>query len=230
MCADDSINLRNGTCIYCISHKPYSNYKRLQVILSAPFILNRIAAMKLYIKNMVCSRCKMVVKAEIEKLGLQPVSIELGEVELKETPTALQLQQLNTTFKALGFELIDDKKIQTIEKIKNIIVTLVHHSDNDIKTNLSTYITSQLHQDYNYLSNLFSEVEGTTIEKYFIAHKIEKVKELLVYNELTLSEIADQLGYSSVAYLSNQFKKITGLTPSYFKSLKENKRRNIEEL
>jgi len=186
--------------------------------------------MKLYIKNMVCSRCKMVVKAEIEKVGLQPVSIELGEVALKEAPTTLQLQQLNTAFKALGFELIDDKKTQTIEKIKNIIVTLVHHSDNDIKTNLSTYITAQIHQDYNYLSNLFSEVEGTTIEKYFIAHKIEKVKELLVYNELTLSEIADQLGYSSVAYLSNQFKKITGLTPSYFKTLKENKRRNIEEL
>lgn len=179
---------------------------------------------------MVCSRCKMVVKTEIEKAGLHPLSVELGEVELKETPAPLQLQQLNTTLKTLGFELIDNKKIQTIEKIKNIIVALVHHSDNDIKTNLSTYIASQLHQDYNYLSNLFSEVEGTTIEKYFIAHKIEKVKELLVYNELTLSAIAEQLGYSSVAYLSNQFKKITGLTPSYFKTLKENKRRNIEEL
>jgi len=179
---------------------------------------------------MVCSRCKMVVKAEIEKAGLQPVSIELGEVEIKETLTSKQLQQLNTSMKALGFELIDDKKIQTIEKIKNAIVTLVHHSDNDIKTNLSAYITSQIHQDYNYLSNLFSEVEGTTIEKYFIIHRIEKVKELLVYNELSLSEIAFQLGYSSVAYLSNQFKKITGFTPSYFKTLKEHKRRNIEEL
>lgn len=186
--------------------------------------------MKLYIKNMVCSRCKMVVKSEIEKGGLQPVVIELGEVEIKETLTSKQLQQLNTSLKALGFELIDDKKIQTIEKIKNAIVTLVHHSDNDIKTNLSAYITSQIHQDYNYLSNLFSEVEGTTIEKYFITHRIEKVKELLVYDELSLSEIAFQLGYSSLAYLSNQFKKITGLTPSYFKSLKEHKRRNIEEL
>ena len=186
--------------------------------------------MKLYIKNMVCSRCKMVVKAEIEKAGLQPVSVELGEVELKETPSEAQLLQLNTALKALGFEMIDNKKIQTIEKIKNIIVTLVHHADHDIKTNLSSCITSQIHQDYNYLSNLFSEVEGTTIEKYFIAHKIEKVKELLVYDELTLSEIADKLGYSSVAYLSNQFKKITGFTPSYFKTLKEHKRRNIEEL
>jgi len=186
--------------------------------------------MKLYIKNMVCSRCKMAVKTEIEKAGLQPVVIELGEVEIKGAPTKPTLQQLNTALKALGFELIDDKKIQTIEKIKNAIVTLVHHSDNDIKTNLSAYITSQIHQDYNYLSNLFSEVEGTTIEKYFIIHRIEKVKELLVYNELSLSEIAFQLGYSSVAYLSNQFKKMTGFTPSYFTTLKEHKRRNIEEL
>ncbi len=186
--------------------------------------------MKLYIKNMVCSRCKMVVKTEIEKAGLQLASVELGEVELFQAPTKLQMQRLNTSLKALGFEMIDTKKRQIIEKIKNAIVTLVHHSDNDIKTNLSTFVTSQIHQDYNYLSNLFSEVEGTTIEKYYIAHKIEKVKELLVYDEMTLSEIADQLGYSSVAYLSNQFKKVTGLTPSYFKSLKENKRKNIEEL
>lgn len=179
---------------------------------------------------MVCSRCKMVVKNEIEKAGLQALSVELGEAEIEDNPGQHQLQQLNSNLKALGFELIDDKKIQIIEKIKNAIVTLVHHSGDHLKTNLSGYITSRVHQDYNYLSNLFSEVEGTTIEKYFITHRIEKVKELLVYDELSLSEIADQLGYSSVAYLSNQFKKITGLTPSYFKSLKENKRRNIEEL
>ncbi len=179
---------------------------------------------------MVCSRCKMVVKAEVEKAGLELVSLELGEVELKSEPTKTQLEKLNTSLLTLGFEMIDDKKAQTIEKIKTAIVTLVHHSDNDIKTNLSAYITSQVHQDYNYLSNLFSEVEGTTIEKYFITHRIEKVKELLMYNELSLSQIADQLGYSSVAYLSNQFKKLTGFTPSYFKSLKENKRKNIEEL
>ena len=186
--------------------------------------------MKLYIKNMVCSRCKMAVKAVIEKEGLQPRSVELGEVELSENPTPQKIQQLNGALKALGFELIDNKKIQLIEKIKNAIVTLVHHSDNDSKSNLSTFITSQLHHDYSYLSNLFSEVEGTTIEKFLIVHRIEKVKELLVYDELSLSQIADQLGYSSVAYLSNQFKKITGFTPSYFKSLKEHKRRNIEEL
>ena len=179
---------------------------------------------------MVCSRCKMVVKNQFEYIGLQPISVELGEVEIKQTPSASQMTQLNTALKALGFEIIDDRKVQTIEKIKNLIVTLVHHSNNEISTNLSTFISSQLLQDYNYLSNLFSEVEGTTIEKYFIAQKIEKVKELLVYNKMTLSEIADQLGYSSVAYLSNQFKKVTGLTPSHFKTLKENKRKNIEEV
>lgn len=154
----------------------------------------------------------------------------MGEIEIEEDLSKDQLSQLDTSLKSLGFELIDNKKSQTIEKIKNTIITLVHHSDKDIKTNLSTFITSQIHQDYNYLSNLFSEVEGTTIEKYLIVQRIERAKELMVYDELTLSEIAHQLGYSSVAYLSNQFKKITGFTPSYFKSLKEYKRKNIEEL
>lgn len=186
--------------------------------------------MKLYIKNMVCSRCKMVVKDQMEKLGLHTLTVNLGEVEIESNLSKDQLLQLDTTLKSVGFELIDNKKSQTIEKIKTAIVTLIHHSDPDLKTNLSEFITLQIHQDYNYLSNLFSEVEGTTIEKYFITQRIEKVKELIVYNELTLSEIADQLGYSSVAYLSNQFKKITGFTPSYFKSLKEYKRKNIEEL
>lgn len=179
---------------------------------------------------MVCSRCKMVVKAQLESQGLHPLSVNLGEVEIEGNLSKDQLSQLNTSLKALGFELIDNKKSRTIEKIKNIIISLVHHSDNNINTNLSAFITSKIHQDYNYLSNLFSEVEGTTIEKYFINQRIEKVKELLVYNELTLSEIADKAGYSSVSYLSNQFKKVTGFTPSYFKSLKEHKRRNIEDL
>jgi len=179
---------------------------------------------------MVCSRCKMVVETLLENIGLRPLSVNLGEVELHGDLSKKQVTQLSTSLKSVGFELIDDKKSQTIEKIKNTIVTLVHHTDQEIKTNLSAFITSQIHQDYNYLSNLFSEVEGTTIEKYFIAQRIEKVKELLVYDELSLSEIADQLGYSSVAYLSNQFKKVTGFTPSYFKSLKEYKRKNIEEL
>lgn len=186
--------------------------------------------MKLYIKNMVCSRCKMVVKTEIEKIGLLPLSVELGEVEIEGNLSKERLASFDNALKSVGFELIDNKKSQTIEKIKNAIITLVHHSDQEIKTNLSAFIISQIHQDYNYLSNLFSEVEGTTIEKYFISQRIERAKELIVYDELTLSEIANQLGYSSVAYLSNQFKKTTGFTPSYFRSLKENKRKNIEEL
>jgi YesN/AraC family two-component response regulator len=186
--------------------------------------------MKLYIKNMVCSRCKMVVKSQLENAGLHPLSVHLGEVEIEGNVSGPKLKELDNILRSVGFELIDDKKSQTIEKIKNAIVNLVHHSDHDIKTNLSTYITSKIHQDYNYLSNLFSEVEGTTIEKYYISQRIERAKELLMYDELSLSQIADRLGYSSVAYLSNQFKKITGFTPSYFKTLKEQKRRNIEDL
>ena len=172
----------------------------------------------------------MVVKAELENAGLRTISVNLGEVEIEGDLSKDQLLRLNSSLKSLGFEFIDDKKSQTIEKIKSTIVTLVHHTDHNLKTKLSSFITSQIHQDYNYLSNLFSEVEGTTIEKYFIAQRIERVKELIVYDELSLSEIADRLGYSSVGYLSNQFKKITGFTPSYFKSLKEFKRKNIEEL
>ncbi len=186
--------------------------------------------MKLYIKNMVCSRCKMVVKNELIHFGLHPKNIELGEVEIEEEINNEQKNKLNTTLQSFGFELIDDKKSRLIEKIKNTIVDLVHYSQDQIKTTFSKHISNKLHHDYNYLSNLFSEVEGTTIEKYFIAQKIEKVKELLKYDELSLSEIADRLGYSSVAYLSNQFKKETGLTPTFYKSLKENKRKSIEDL
>jgi YesN/AraC family two-component response regulator len=172
----------------------------------------------------------MVVQSVFADNGLIPASIELGEVDVDEQLTKHQLQQLNIALKQVGFEIIDDHKSQIIEKIKNTIVTLVHHTPENIKSNLSEFITSQIHHDYSYLSNLFSEVEGTTIEKYFIAQRIERAKELLDYNQLTLSEIAYQLGYSSVAYLSNQFKKVTGFTPTYFKSIKEHKRRNIEEL
>lgn len=172
----------------------------------------------------------MVVKSILENEGLVAESVELGEVQLKETPTKIQIAKLETALKQLGFEIIDNHKSEIIEKIKNTIVTLVHHSKEQLKTNLSAFITSKIHYDYSYLSKLFSEVEGTTIEKYLIIQRIERAKELLVYNQLTLSEIADQLGYSSVAYLSSQFKTITGFTPTYFKSLKEIKRRNIEEL
>lgn len=172
----------------------------------------------------------MVVKAELEKAGLHPLTVELGEVEIEEQPDSDTLNQLNTTLSKTGFEIIDDRKSRIIEKIKNAIVEMVHHSGDDLNTNLSSFLSQKLNYDYNYLSNIFSEVEGLTIEKYFIAQKIEKVKELLMYDELTLSQIADRLGYSSVSYLSNQFKKQTGLTPSFYKSLKENSRRNIEDL
>ncbi len=185
---------------------------------------------KIYIKNMVCSRCKMVVANELEKMGLKDALVELGEVELKTQPTTTQLQNLDAILKSLGFELLDDKKSRIIEKIKNIIVQQVHHSQETVNTNLSDLIAEKLKYDYTYLSNLFTESEGITIEKYFIAQRIEKVKELLVYDEFSLSEIAYQLNYSSAAYLSSQFKKVTGLTPSFYKSLKDKKRRNIEEL
>jgi AraC-like DNA-binding protein len=179
---------------------------------------------------MVCSRCKMVVKSELEKFGLHPASVELGEIEVSDEPDKNTIQQLNGNLKLLGFEIIDDRKSRIIEQIKNAVVSLIHHSEGSPNINLSEYLAQQLNYDYGYLSNLFSEVEGSTIEKYFIAQKIEKVKELMMYDELTLSQIANQLGYSSVAYLSSQFKKQTGLTPTFYRALKENKRRNIEDL
>jgi len=184
----------------------------------------------LFIKNMVCNRCIMVVQNELDKLGLSAMSIKLGEIIFEKEPTTEEKKHLAEALSALGFEVIDDKKSRIIEKIKNIIIDLVHHQDNDSKSNLSDVLSNELRHDYNYLSNLFSEVEGTTIEKYFIAQKIERVKELLVYDELSLSEIAFQLNYSSVAYLSNQFKKTTGLTPSHFKQIKEEKRKPLDKV
>lgn len=186
--------------------------------------------MKLFIKNMVCMRCKMLVKSELEKFGLHTLSVQLGEVEIPETLNNTQKVELNKLLKSFGFELIDDKKSRIIERIKNLIIKLVQEQDNELDINLSAYLSNSIHQDYNQLSHLFTQVEGTTIEQYFILQKIEKVKELLVYDELTLSQIADKLHYSSVAYLSNQFKKITGLTPTHFRQLKVNKRTPIEEL
>ena len=179
---------------------------------------------------MVCIRCKMVVKSELEKLGLHYISVELGEVKILENISPEQLSQFDEGLKKSGLELMDDKKSMLIEKIKNCIVELVHYSDEQIKVNLSDYLSEKLNFDYTYLANLFSEVQGTTIEKFFIAHKIEKAKELLVYDELNLTEIADKLHYSSVAHLSNQFKKITGLTPSHFKKLKHKRRIALEDV
>lgn len=179
---------------------------------------------------MVCRRCKMAVASELDKLGIKTLSVGLGEVELQQPIGEDQKATLSGNLNALGFELIDDKKSKTIERIKNLIVDLVHHKNNDLKMNLSQYLAKELGQEYSALSNLFSEVQGTTIEQYFIAQKIEKVKELITYDELSLSEIAYQLNYSSVAYLSNQFKKVTGFSPTYFKSLKNQKRKQIEDL
>lgn len=186
--------------------------------------------MKLFIKNMVCSRCKMVVKSELIKFGLHPASIELGEIEITEELNEQTKNQLNQVLLSFGFALIDNKNIRTIEKVKNLIVDLVQNRNNKIKTNLSDYLSDRLHLEYTSITHLFTQVEGTTIEQYFIALKIERVKELLVYNEFSLSEIAFQLNYSSVSHLSKQFKKVTGLTPSHFKQLRENKRKPLEAL
>lgn len=172
----------------------------------------------------------MVVESELEKLGLQTIAVELGEVELEQEISDEQKEVLLKNLQTLGFDLIDDKKTKTVERIKNLIVDLVHHKNNELKINLSDYLSENLNQDYNSLSNLFSEIENTTIEKYFISQKIEKVKELLIYNELSLSEIADILNYSNVAHLSNQFKKITGFTPTSFKQSKDKKRIQIENI
>ncbi len=177
---------------------------------------------------MVSIRCKMLVKSELEQLGVSYKSVELGEAELLENLTPQKHDNLKFSLLKSGLELMDDKRSILIEKIKNVIIEMIHYSDELPKTNYSYYISEKLEQDYTYLANLFSEVQSITIEHFIIKHKIEKVKELLVYDELNLTEIASKMHYSSVAHLSNQFKKVTGLTPSHFKKLK-NKRRNALE-
>jgi AraC-like DNA-binding protein len=176
--------------------------------------------MKLYIRNMICAACKLVVKSELEKFGVQCTSIELGEIEINDSLSNEQILEFDKAIRCLGFELMDDKKSYIIEKIKHAIFELVHYSDQDLKMGYSDYISLKVNHNYNYLSNLFSEVTGTTIERYIITRKIDRVKELLVYDNLNLSEIAFRMNYSSVSHLSAQFKKVTGLTPSYFKQLK----------
>lgn len=185
--------------------------------------------MKLFIKNMVSNRCKMIVKSELEELGLHFIMVQLGEVEILEDLTKDRQNLLNDHLKLSGLGLLDDKKSMLIEKIKNIIIELVHFSDKQLIVNFSDYLSEKLNYNYTYLANLFSENQGTTIEHFLLTHKIERVKELLVYDEISLTEIAWKLHYSSVAHLSNQFKKMTGLTPSSYKNFRLKRRTSPEK-
>jgi len=172
----------------------------------------------------------MAVKEDLKSLGLHFILVDLGEVEIMEDLTFEQREQLKMTLEKSGFELMDNKRAVLIEKIKNTIIEMVHYSDEFIKVNFSDYLAEKLDHDYTYLSNLFSEVQGTTIEQFVISHKIERIKELITYDELNITEIAWKMNYSSVAHLSNQFKKMTGLTPSHFKQLKDKRRSPIEDI
>ncbi len=186
----------------------------------------KLSTMKILIKNMVCDRCNLAIKDVLAELDLTAKSVQLGEVDLGEAKLEdEQLEQFREKIEALGFELINDKKTQLIENIKKAVITLVQAPEPAEKIKLSEYLSNRLFHDYTHLSNLFSTVEGVTIEQYFINQKIEKTRELLVYDELTLTEIADRLGYSSVAHLSRQFKKVTGMTPSQFKQLRDGRQR-----
>jgi AraC-like DNA-binding protein len=186
--------------------------------------------MKLYIKYMVSNRCKMAVKEALKSIGLHFILVDLGEVEIMENITEEQREQIKIRLLNSGLELMDDKRAVLIEKIKNTIIEMVHHSDEIIKINFSNYLSEKLNHDYTYLANIFSEVQGTTIEQFMISHKIERIKELIIYDELNITEIAWKMNYSSVAHLSHQFKKVTGLSPSHFKQLKNKRRSPIEEV
>ncbi len=186
--------------------------------------------MKLFIKYMVSNRCKLAVKEVLRNLGLHFVVVDLGEVDIMEDLSPELRERLRQDLHESGLELMDDRKGILIERIKGAIVEMVHHADENLKMNFSEYLSEKLHYDYTYLANLFSEVQGTTIGQFIIAHKIERIKELIIYGELNISEIAWKMNYSSVAHLSNQFKKVTGLTPTHFKQLKDKRRSPIEEI
>jgi len=186
--------------------------------------------MRLYIKYMVSLRCKMMVKEELKKLGIKYVIVDLGMVEILEDISKKQREQLKVNLLKSGLELLDDKKSILIEKIKNVITEMVHYSDELPKVNYSEYISEKLGYDYTYLANTFSDVKGITIQQFIINHKIERVKELLLYDELNLTQISYKLHYSSVAHLSNQFKKVTGLSPSFYKQLKQKRMKNLENV
>lgn len=187
--------------------------------------------MHLYIKNMVCNRCIKVVKEELDKMGLTINNIKLGEVIVAQEESSIDVPKLRNVLMDNGFELLDDKKALLIEKIKNVVIETIHHSQNvDVQINFSYLIQEKVGKDYHFLSSLFSATEGITIEKYIILQRIERAKELLVYDELNHSEIAFKLGYSSVQYLSSQFRKVTGLTPSAFKKQNDQNRKPLDEV
>lgn len=181
---------------------------------------------------MVSLRCKLIVKQELEKLGIHCANIDLGMVDIKDNIDVEQIKELKRNLAVVGLEVMDDMKSIIIEKIKNVIIEMVHYSDEPLKVNYSDYISEKLGYDYTYLSNLFSEVKGITIQHYIITNKIERAKELILYDELNLTEISYELNFSSVAHLSNQFKKITGHTPTFYKNLAKSKRKriNLEDL
>ena len=187
--------------------------------------------MEVHIRNMVCGRCIKVVTGIFQNAGVAPTSVRLGVVDIEKELTSEQMRQIKASLEAEGFEWLDDQKVKLVEKVKQEVLHLVHYGElDDMKQNLSDHLATRLHKDYHYLSSIFSSIENTTIEQYFILQKIEKVKEWLVYNEFTLSEIAFKLGYSSVAHLSSQFKKITGFTPSQFKQLKDHHRKPLDQI
>lgn len=186
--------------------------------------------MQLRIKNMVCPRCVAAVRAAIERSGFMALGVRLGEADIVPDPDAAGLARLRGDLEALGFELLDDRRAQLVERIKTAVIELVHYDDRPLRVNLSDWIAGRTGADYGSASRLFSEMCGITVEKYFIAQKIERVKELLVYGGLSLAQIADAVGYSSAAHLSRQFKSVTGLTPSRFRRLGELRRRSLDEI
>lgn len=179
---------------------------------------------------MISNHCKLAVKEELKKLGLHFVMVDLGEVDIMEELSTEQMELLKIALLNSGFEIMDNKKAVLIEKIKNKIIELIHHTETNLKTNFSVFLSQKLNYDYTYLANLFSEVQGSTIEQFIISHKVERIKELIIYGELNITEIAWNMNYSSVAHLSNQFKKVTGLTPTHFKKLKIKRRNPVEEI
>lgn len=189
-----------------------------------------MATTTLFIKNMVCDRCIMAVRQTLKDNGFTPVEVELGRACVDGNVSPEQRAKLRADLQGIGFELLDDKKLRTIEQIKTAIIQLVHYNDNRSQVNLSTYLQDKLHQDYSSLSKLFSEFAAKTVERYYMEQRIERVKELITYNELSLSQIALKMNYSSVAYLSSQFKSITGMTPTQFKRLQGNTRKSLDKI